>query len=187
MILFKEKINYKLAGSGGFAPHLDSTAYTHVKNIKHLTILLAVDATNMSNGGLEVVNGSHEMTVPIDKTNNCIEPDWVDAQEWIPVTLEAGELLVFGSYLAHRSGANLSSGDRKAIYATYNCAREGDLRRTYYEDRRKLWPATHMRKQGEEYAEGAMRYGFGSPMLSVETGKQIHVWESIEKARARVG
>ena len=34
MSLFKEKINYKLAGSGGFDPHIDSTAYTHVKNIK---------------------------------------------------------------------------------------------------------------------------------------------------------
>ena len=64
-------------------------------------------------------------------------------------------------------------GDRKAIYATYNCAREGDLRKSYYEDRSKLWPATHMRKDGEQYAEGAMRYGFGSPMLSVESGKQL--------------
>lgn len=43
-------VNYKLPLAGGFAPHIDSTAYTHVKNIKHLTILLAVDDSNMSNG-----------------------------------------------------------------------------------------------------------------------------------------
>ena len=91
MLLFKEKINYKLAGSGGFAPHLDSTAYTHVKNITHLTILLAVDATNMTNGGLEVVKGSHQMTVPIDETHNCIDADWVEAQQWTPVELESGK------------------------------------------------------------------------------------------------
>jgi ectoine hydroxylase-related dioxygenase (phytanoyl-CoA dioxygenase family) len=186
MLLFKEKINYKLAGSGGFAPHIDSTAYTHVKNIKHLTILLAVDGTNMSNGGLEVVNGSHEMSIPIDRSNNCIDAKWVDAQTWAPVELEAGELLVFGSYLAHRSGPNQSSGNRKAIYATYNCAKEGNLRKAYYEDRKQLWPATHMRREGEQYSEGAMRYGFGSPMLSVETGKQIHVWEGMEKPRGVV-
>jgi ectoine hydroxylase-related dioxygenase (phytanoyl-CoA dioxygenase family) len=180
MLLFKEKINYKLAGSGGFAPHIDSTAYTHVKNIKHLTILLAVDGTNMANGGLEVVSGSHEMTVPINESNNCISEEWVSSQKWTPVELEAGELLVFGSYLAHRSGPNLSNGDRKAIYATYNCAREGDLRKAYYEDRRMLWPATHMRREGEEYAEGAMRYGFGSPMLSVKTGEQIQAWGGVE-------
>src|SRR5271155_3898322 len=156
MSLFKEKINYKLAGSGGFSPHIDATAYTHVKNIKHLTILLAVDETNMTNGGLEVVEGSHLMTVPISRKDNCIEPDWVDEQNWVPVELAPGELLVFGSYLAHRSGANHSSKDRKAIYATYNCKSEGNLHDEYYADRKVIWPATHMRKAGEKYEQGAM-------------------------------
>jgi hypothetical protein len=82
-------------------------------------------------------------------------------------------MLIFGSYLAHRSGVNYSDGDRKAIYATYNCAREGDLHQSYYEDRKMMWPATHMRKDGERYDEGALRYGFGSPMLSVDAGHQI--------------
>ena len=175
MCLFKEKINYKLAGSGGFAPHIDATAYTHVKDIKHLTILLAVDSTNMTNGGLEVVDGSHLMTVPVSKSDNCIEPKWVAEQTWTPVELAPGELLVFGSYLAHRSGANTSDKDRKAIYATYNCKREGDLHDDYYRDRAKEWPATHMRKEGEKYETGSLRYGFGSPMLSVEIGRQIQV------------
>ncbi|OBT59494.1 hypothetical protein VE04_00550 [Pseudogymnoascus sp. 24MN13] len=173
MLLFKEKINYKLAGSGGFAPHIDSTAYTHVKNIKHLTILVSVDESNMSNGGLEVVEGSHLMDVPIAKADNCIEPSWADDHTWLPVELEAGQILIFGSYLAHRSGANKSSSDRKAIYATYNCKSEGDLHDDYYADRAKLWPATHKRQGGMKYEEGALRYGFGSPMLTVDSGKQI--------------
>ncbi|KFX94691.1 hypothetical protein V495_04854 [Pseudogymnoascus sp. VKM F-4514 (FW-929)] len=173
MLLFKEKINYKLAGSGGFAPHVDSTAYTHVKNIKHLTILIAVDESNMSNGGLEVVEGSHLMDVPIAKKDNCIEPAWVKEHTWLPVELEAGQILIFGSYLAHRSGANKSSSDRKAIYATYNCKSEGDLHDEYYADRAKLWPATHKRQEGVKYEEGALRYGFGSPMLTVDSGKQL--------------
>ncbi|PNP73223.1 hypothetical protein FNYG_13434 [Fusarium nygamai] len=126
MLLFKEKINYKLAGSGGFAPHIDAVAYTHIKDVKHLTILLSVDPSNIRNGGLEVVDGSHEMDVPINKATNCIESTWVDSHTWTPVELEAGELLIFTSYLAHRSGANKSSSDRKAIYATYNRACEGD-------------------------------------------------------------
>lgn len=167
MSLFKEKINYKLAGSGGFSPHIDSTAYTHVKNIKHLTILMAVDETNMSNGGLEVVEGSHLMTVPVSPKDNCIEEHWVASQKWVPVELKPGQLLVFGSYLAHRSGQNNSSKDRKAIYATYNCKSEGNLHDAYYADRRVIWPATHMRKEGEKYEQGALRYGFGSPMLTV--------------------
>jgi ectoine hydroxylase-related dioxygenase (phytanoyl-CoA dioxygenase family) len=75
---------------GGFAPHIDAVAYTHVKNIKHLTILLAVDSSNLSNGGLEVVDGSHEMTIPINKKDHCIESSWVNSQIWTPVKLDSG-------------------------------------------------------------------------------------------------
>jgi ectoine hydroxylase-related dioxygenase (phytanoyl-CoA dioxygenase family) len=91
------------------------------------------------------------------------------------LTPNVGHMLVFGSYLAHRSGANNSSTDRNAIYATYNCESEGDLHDEYYADRMKLWPATHQRQEGARYEEGALRYGFGSPMLSVDLGKQYVV------------
>ena len=70
---------------------------------------------------------------------------------------------------------NNSDKDRKAIYATYNCKSEGDLHDAYYEDRAKMWPPTHKRKEGEKYELGALRYGFGSPMLSVDLGKQFVV------------
>lgn len=109
----------------------------------------------------------------MNSTTNCLETDWVDKQTWTPVELEPGQLLIFSSYLAHRSGANKSSSDRKAIYATYNRASEGDLRKGYYEHRKVEWPASHMRKQGEKYEKGAFTYGFGSPMLSMEAGKQV--------------
>jgi hypothetical protein len=61
-----------------------------VKDIKHLTILIAVDAADMSNGGLEVVKGSHKMDVPINPTDNCLEKSWVAGQTWTSVALEAG-------------------------------------------------------------------------------------------------
>ncbi|KAJ9603269.1 hypothetical protein H2200_012047 [Cladophialophora chaetospira] len=183
MLLFKEKINYKLAGSGGFAPHIDSTAYTHIKKIKHLAILLAVDPSNSRNGGLEVVKGSHEMEVPIG-ADNCIEPEWVRRQTWTSVELEAGEILIFGSYLAHRSATNHSNVDRKALYATYNCAREGDLHNEYYAHRKKVWPPMQLRKKGEVYQEGALRYGYGSPMLSVDAGKQLEFGEDASTSRS---
>jgi len=177
MLLFKEKINYKLAGSGGFAAHIDSTAYTHIKNIKHLSILLAADPSNPDNGGLDVVEGSHLMNIPIS-SDNCIDKEWVAKQTWTPVDLKPGELLIFGSYLAHRSSANRSTQDRKAIYATYNCASEGDLHDDYYEHRRRVWPPVQLRGDESQYAEGALRYGYGSPMLSVAHGRQLEFAEA---------
>lgn len=144
---------------------------------------------NATNGGLEVVDGSHRMEIPLGK-DRCIEPTWVNGHTWTPCDLEpgkppkalilgksgligkSGDILVFGSYLAHRSGANTSSKDRRAIYATYNRAAEGNLHDQYYADRQKLWPATHMRKEGETYEEGRVRYAFGSPMLTVDSSKK---------------
>lgn len=76
---------------GGFDPHIDATAYTHVKEIKHLTILLSIDESSMTNGGLEVVDGSHDMHIPIDRTDNCIDSAWVKNQKWTPVELQPGK------------------------------------------------------------------------------------------------
>lgn len=74
---------------GGFDPHIDANAYTHVKKIKHLTILAAVDEMNAANGGLEVVNGSHRMDIPLG-SDRCIASDWVESNVWTPAELEPG-------------------------------------------------------------------------------------------------
>lgn len=54
MVLFKEKINYKHPGAGGFDAHTDAPAYQHAGALKHLTINLAIDAATPENGCLEV-------------------------------------------------------------------------------------------------------------------------------------
>lgn len=163
----------------GFDPHIDANAYTHVKNIKHLMIPAAVDPMNASNGGLDGVDGSHRMEVPLG-CDRCVEPAWVEIQKWTPCDLlpgtsfcsmrfdlelirVKGDILVFGSYLAHRCGAMA----RRAIYATYNCAAEGDLHDVYYADRQKLSPALICERR-QSYAEGRNWYAFGTPMLTVD-------------------
>ena len=75
---------------------------------------------------MEIVKGSHRLEIAI-ADDNCIEQEWVRNQEWTPVELNAGEVLIFGSYLAHRSAANHSDQDRRALYATYNGSTDGDL------------------------------------------------------------
>ncbi|KAJ3782384.1 hypothetical protein GGU11DRAFT_744468 [Lentinula aff. detonsa] len=84
----------------------------------------------------------------------------------IPVPLESGQSLVFGSYLAHRPALNQSDNGRAAIYTTYNSISDGgDKHEAYYQDRRRLWPPIAERLPGERY--DAKLYGFGTPMLSV--------------------
>jgi hypothetical protein len=132
-VLYKEKINYKLAGGAGYAPHQDAPAYRFVES--HVSCMVAVDDASVDNGCLEVVSGRHHELLPTDDAG-CIAADVVEQMEWTAVPVRAGDTLWFHSRTPHRSGPNPSSVPRRALYPTYNAAREGDLRESYY--RQKL-------------------------------------------------
>lgn len=143
MLLFKDKINYKLPGGNGFGAHLDAPAYNHVGQIEHTTANLAVDAATVANGCIEVVPGSHRVDVKLSH-GGAIDAEWEGSHDWTPVELEAGDLLIFGSHLAHRSASNKTDKARRSVYATYACASDGqDLRDKYYADRRENFPPDH--------------------------------------------
>ncbi|QIX00973.1 hypothetical protein AMS68_006490 [Peltaster fructicola] len=157
MVLFKDKINYKLAGGNGFGAHIDAPAYDHIGQIEHTTANIAVDAANLENGCLEVVRGSHKMVVDL-ADGGAISKTWEESHEWLPVPLEAGDLLIFGSHLAHRSGDNKTDKPRASVYATYSMVSDGkDLRSRYYQDRREQFPPDHERIPGKDYGLGVKR------------------------------
>ena len=131
-VLYKEKINYKLAGGAGYAPHQDAPAYRFVET--HVSCMVAIDDSSADNGCLEVASGRHHELLPTDATG-CIRADVVASLQWMPVEVRAGETLWFHSRTPHRSGPNLSSTPRRAIYPTYNAAAEGDLRAEYYREK----------------------------------------------------
>jgi hypothetical protein len=132
-VLYKEKINYKLAGGAGYAPHQDAPAYRFVES--HVSCMVAVDDASVDNGCLEVVSGRHGDLLPTDDAG-CIRARIVAELDWEPVPVRAGDTLWFHSRTPHRSGPNASAQPRRALYPTYNAAREGDLRAAYY--RQKL-------------------------------------------------
>lgn len=141
MLLFKDKINYKLPYGNGFAAHLDAPAYDHIGRISHLTANFSVDTATPANGCIEVVPGSHRMSDIELSHGGAIAQTWQDKHEWVPVPLEPGDVLLFGSHLAHRSGPNRTAGSRSMIYATYASEKDGgELRREYYEHRREAFP-----------------------------------------------
>lgn len=131
-VLYKEKINYKLAGGAGYSPHQDAPAYRFVD--VHVSCMVAVDDATVDNGCLEVVSCAHAEVLPMDD-RGCIRADIVASMTWMPVEVRAGETLWFHSRTPHRSGPNRSSTPRRALYPTYNGASEGDLRHAYYDQK----------------------------------------------------
>ncbi|KAH8697403.1 hypothetical protein BGW36DRAFT_378633 [Talaromyces proteolyticus] len=167
MLLFKDKINYKQARGNGFQAHLDAPAYDHIGKIEHVTTNFAIDAATHENGCLEVVSGSHKMNVPcID--GGRIDPAWEAEQDWVSVPLEAGDVLIFGSHLAHRSADNNTDKQRASLYATFHSKSDGlELRQKYYAHRRANFPPDHEREEGKDYAQGFKTYGFAAPFSKI--------------------
>jgi hypothetical protein len=128
-VLYKEKINYKLRGGAGFSPHQDAPAYPFID--RHVSCMVAVDDATIDNGCLEVVDAAHHQLLPTDE-RGCIPAERVAAMRWHHVELRAGQTLWFHSRTPHRSAANHSQRDRRALYPTYNAASAGDLRADYY-------------------------------------------------------
>ena len=143
MLLFKDKINYKLPRGNGFQAHLDAPAYDHIGRIEHVTANMAIDAATLANGCLEVVPGSHRMEIEFSHGGRITDA-WEAAHEWTTVPLAAGDILIFGSHLAHRSGPNNTDARRASLYATFYGRADGeDLREKYYAHRRAAFPPDH--------------------------------------------
>ena len=73
-VLFKDKINFKLAGGDGFKPHQDQQAGWSVYAPLFVTALVAIDDATEANGCLELAAGHH--------TRGLI------GREWAPLTDE---------------------------------------------------------------------------------------------------
>ena len=131
-VLYKDKLNHKLPGGAGYAPHQDAPAYRFVD--VHVSCMVAVDDATTENGCLEVVSGAHEHLLPTDDVG-CIRDDVVASMTWTPAPVSAGDTLWFHSRTPHRSGPNRSDRPRRALYPTYNARAEGDLRARYYEQK----------------------------------------------------
>lgn len=131
-VLYKEKINYKMAGGAGFSPHQDAPAYPFID--AHVSCMVAVDDSTPENGCLEVVSSRHQSLLDVDE-RGCISSSIVSQLTWRHVPLRAGQTLWFHSLTPHRSGPNGSARDRRALYPTYNALSEGDLRESYYAEK----------------------------------------------------
>ena len=134
-VLYKEKINYKLPGAAGFAPHQDAPAYPLATET--ISCMIAVDDMTADNGCLEVVRSAHQKLLPTDDAG-CVAQEVAKAMHWEPLPVKAGSILWFHWFTPHRSSSNRSDQRRRAMYVTYNRASDGDLRAAYYHKKNDL-------------------------------------------------
>jgi 2-aminoethylphosphonate dioxygenase len=163
VILFKDKINFKLPGGAGFAPHQDAPAYIDFGVEDHLTVMVPVDAFTLDNGCLEIARNARERVFLPQNPDGTIRPDVMDALDLEPILAAPGDAIVFDAWVPHRSGPNRSGAPRRSFYLTYNPASACDRRAAYYARKRECFPPEYERKPGVDYAALGRQFNLGNP------------------------
>ena len=146
-ILFKDKINFKKPGGGGFRPHQDVQARWDDFAKYTMSIMISTDRSTTENGCLEVAPGQHKRGI-IGKYDRPLEGDDLNGMKFEMVPTEIGDVLFFDHFTPHQSKPNMSDKPRSNIYLTYNLLSEGDHRNEYLDKKRREFPPDNERKDG---------------------------------------
>jgi len=162
--LFKEKINVKLPGGAGFGAHQDAPAFVSFGQTYHITMMISVDDSTKTNGCLEFSDpvANHE-TLP-QGPGGVVRNDIEASLSWHSLETKAGDIVLFDSYVPHRSRANQSPGPRRALYITYNRAVDGNHREEYFAHKRENFPPDCEREPGKTYDKNNSIYNVGNPI-----------------------
>jgi ectoine hydroxylase-related dioxygenase (phytanoyl-CoA dioxygenase family) len=147
VLLFKDKINFKMPGGAGFKAHQDQQAGWGRYAPIFLTAMVTLDAATLLNGCLEIAAHRHR--------EGLIGEEWSPLSETglslVPVPTDPGDVIFFDSFTPHASKANLTDSPRRILYLTYNLAQHGDQRQRYYADKHAAFPPDIEREAGKSY------------------------------------
>ncbi len=147
VVLFKEKINFKMPGAPGFKAHQDQQAGWSVYAPRFVTAMVSMDSATIANGCLQMVPGRHRQ--------GLIGEEWApldeDAMTYVPVPTAPGDMIFFDSFAPHASKPNFTGAPRRILYLTYNLAADGDNRARYHADKLAAFPPDIERDGSRDY------------------------------------
>jgi ectoine hydroxylase-related dioxygenase (phytanoyl-CoA dioxygenase family) len=138
--LFKDKLIFKPADALGYQLHQDYISWKSFPTT-FLTVILAIDAADASNGATEVFPGYHQQgcLTPRDGMYHQLPDDAVDLSKGVVLELAPGDIAIFGGYTPHRSGPNRSSRHRRLLYLSYNAFSDGGEQREQHYTEFRGW------------------------------------------------
>jgi ectoine hydroxylase-related dioxygenase (phytanoyl-CoA dioxygenase family) len=135
-----QQAHFKLPGDGvDFAWHQDASNRRYGSELwtdidgrgSFVQMVIAVDPMSAENGGLRVIPGSHRLGFVADPDDGTLPTglldDWLD--QAIDLTLEPGDVALFGPFLLHGSPPNRSAHPRRILIQGF--ALPGANRRVY--------------------------------------------------------
>jgi hypothetical protein len=149
-VLFKEKINFKLPGGGGFDPHQDIQPGWDDYAPYFVSLAIAIDPSTIENGCLEVAPGHHRRGL-IGERWKPLAADQLEGMRFQAHPMAPGDVMYFDCFVPHQSRPNATARQRRNVYLTYNLAADGDHRERYFADKRRSFPPDHEREPGKTY------------------------------------
>jgi len=149
-VLFKEKVNFKRPGGGGFEPHQDVQPGWDNYCPYFISVLVTIDESTLQNGCLELASGHHKKG-QLGKSWEPLTPSQLTGIAFTPYEMKPGDVAFFGCFVPHQSKPNLTDKQRRNLYLTYNRLSDGDHRRKYFDDKRKSFPPDAEREPGKQY------------------------------------
>ena len=148
-ILFKDKMNWKNPGGKGFKPHQDQPAWNDFEPEKYITVALFGNNSTIDNGCLQFAKVDNKITDLLEYDNNgCgqLTSDIINKLNWEHIETTPNDILLFDSYIPHRSDDNNTDDSRRIMYFTYNDIKYGNLYNKYIERKRIEFPPDIERK-----------------------------------------
>ena len=149
--LFKDKLIFKEPGSLGYNLHQDYISWKSFPT-SFLTVILAIDAADASNGATEVFSGYHAQgcLTPRDGNYHQLPDDAVDLSKGVVLDLGPGDVAIFSGYTPHRSGPNRSAHSRRLLYLSYNAPSDGGEQRAQHYSEFRGWLPGSLRRVREK-------------------------------------
>ncbi|MEC8023169.1 MAG: phytanoyl-CoA dioxygenase family protein [Myxococcota bacterium] len=163
-VLYKEKINFKKPGGGGFTAHQDAPAFATFGHTYHITMMVAVDDATVDTGCMEFSTPVPVGTTLRTAADGTVHPELEAQMQWNSLEVKAGDIVFFDSFIPHRSKANLGMKSRRALFLTYNREADGDVRSQYFADKRRYFPPECEREEGVDYESTPSPYNLGNPI-----------------------
>lgn len=131
MLLFKDKIIYKMPGVPGYNIHQDYSYWqTFPKEL--VNVIVSIDRADEDNGGVEFFPGYHDRLLSTAgelRAMNKEEARQIDFSKGEIVKTKPGDVVIFDGLTPHRSSVNHTHSLRRQVYLTYSPAKHGDLYR----------------------------------------------------------
>lgn len=135
LLLFKDKLIYKLPKNKGYTMHQDAAFWHDFRFEGLISVMVAIDGATRENGALELFPSYHDRFRQKEPLRNMDDEEKaaIDASEGVIYETNPGDMILFHSLTPHQSGANMTDNSRRQLFLTYSPSKDGQLYKAHYQ------------------------------------------------------